>query len=45
MHNLYQHAKPQVVSVTVPLSGISEVNPVTGINGNTTGICFRYIAK
>ena len=33
-----QHAKPQVVSVTVPLSGISDVNPVTGVNGNTTGI-------
>ena len=33
-----RHAKPQVVSVTVPLSGISDVNPVTGINGNTTGI-------
>jgi hypothetical protein len=33
-----QHAKPQVVSVTVPLGGISDVNPVTGINGNTTGI-------
>jgi len=32
------HAKPQVVSVTVPLSGISDVNPVTGVNGNTTGI-------
>ena len=35
-----RHAKPQVVSVTVPLSGISDVNPVTGINGNTTGISF-----
>jgi len=33
-----RHAKPQVVSVTVPLSGISDVNPVTGINGNTTGV-------
>jgi|TARA_R100001530_G_C4312569_1_gene153459 hypothetical protein len=33
-----QHAKPQVVSVIVPLSGISDVNPVTGINGNTTGV-------
>ncbi len=32
------HAKPQVVSVTVPLSGISDVNPVTGLNGNTTGV-------
>jgi len=33
-----QHAKPQIVSVTVPLSGISDVNPVTGLNGNTTGV-------
>ena len=33
-----QHAKPQVVSVTVPLSGISDVNPDTGLNGNTTGV-------
>mgnify|MGYP003115084068 FL=1 len=32
------HAKPQVVSVTVPLSGISDVNPDTGLNGNTTGV-------
>ena len=33
-----RHAKPQVVSVTVPLSGISDVNPDTGLNGNTTGV-------
>ena len=33
-----QHAKPQVVSVIVPLGGISDVNPVTGLNGNTTGV-------
>ena len=32
------HAKPQVVSVTVPLRGISDVNPDTGLNGNTTGV-------
>ena len=32
------HAKPQVVSVTVPLGGISDVNPDTGVNGNTTGV-------
>ena len=33
-----EHSKGQVVSVTVPLSGISDVNPVTGLNGNTTGV-------
>ena len=33
-----QHAKPQIVSVIVPLSGISDHNSVTGLNGNTTGV-------
>ena len=33
-----QHPKAQTVSVTVPLGGISDVNPETGLNGNTTGV-------
>jgi len=40
-----RHPKAQVVSVTVPLSGISDVNPVTGINGNTTGVSMRPLSN